>query len=573
LWLAALLSLALNAAGLTWGLPARWHPDEKADVTSRMVAGAGLSPDSYVNPSLPLYVMLGPVWLQDRAARAGLLPGVAADPLLLGRGLSALAGAVAVLVLGLAAWRAHPGLGALPALLLACLPGFVNLCHFATPEPWLLLGTAATLAVAVAHAEGRAPAPVLGLLLGLTASSKYTAAALVVPVLAAVWLREPDERDRAGPAWLGALGLAGLGLGLALMSGGDAALAARLRLEDVRLLHPESAVRFTRRLALLFLLSGTAAAAVAAFARAGRPWARRLARREVAVVAVTAMAGFLAGSPFVILEPVRFLSGLAFNDQTRFEYKGLTGSGTSFLPYLRLLADGLTGPVLVAAALGLLAATGRALRGERASAIVALAALAPYALVAASAHQALRFLAPTFPAAAWLAALGLAALPGLRVRRAAAALVLTRAALGSLLLVRLFYVDARRQAARWMGEHIPPGASVDLIANLPGYAPTLPPGRTLRVVPTLSREMAPADRFAEAAQRYPGEASDWLVLTASYYERFLDHPDQRPERAQFFRALLDGQAGFEVAARFRQQGWLRPPAEFLDPEIVILRKG
>jgi hypothetical protein len=119
---------------------------------------------------------------------------------------------------------------------------------------------------------------------------------------------------------------------------------------------------------------------------------------------------------------------------------------------------------------------------------------------------------------------------------------------------------------------VPAGATVDLIANLPGYAPPVPPGRTLRVVPTLSREMAPEDRFREAAARYPAEASPWLVLTASYYERFLDHPDQRPDRAAFFRDLLEGRGGFEVAARFKQQGWLRPEVEFVDPEIVILRR-
>jgi hypothetical protein len=119
---------------------------------------------------------------------------------------------------------------------------------------------------------------------------------------------------------------------------------------------------------------------------------------------------------------------------------------------------------------------------------------------------------------------------------------------------------------------VPSGATVDLIANNPGYAPTVPPGRTLRVVPTLSREMAPADRFADAARRYSSEASGWLILTASYYERFLDHPDQQPERAAFFRDLLAGRQGFEVAARFRQQGWRRPQAEFLDPEIVVLKK-
>jgi hypothetical protein len=572
LWWAALLSLALNSAGLTWGLPARWHPDEKADVAAKMAEGHGLAPDSFVNPSLPLYVMFGPVWLQERAARAGLLRGHAADPLWLARSLSALAGAAAVLVLGLAAWRAHPGLGAGPAFLLAVLPGFVNLCHFATPEPWLLLGTAATLAVAVAHVDGRAGATALGVALGLTASTKYTAAALLVPALAAVWLRDGDGRDRGGPVWLGALGLATVSLGLALVAGGDVALAARLRLDDARLLHPESALRFTRRMGVAALVLGSLAVAAAALARMGRPWAARAARRQTTVLIGAAAAAFVAGSPYVLLDPLAFLSALAFNDQTRFEYKGLTGSGTSFGPYLRLLAEGATGPVLLASGAGLLVAAGRALRRDRAAAVVALGAVAPYVLVAASAHQALRFVAPVLPPAAWLAALGLSALPGLRARRAASALVLARAAIGAVLVVRLFHVDARRQATRWIERNVPPGATVDVISNLPGYAPTMPPGRTLRVVPTLSREMAPADRFAEAAARYPAEASPWLILTASYYERFLDHPDQRPERAAFFRALLEGRAGFEIAARFRQEGWKRPPAEFLDPEIVILRR-
>jgi hypothetical protein len=184
----------------------------------------------------------------------------------------------------------------------------------------------------------------------------------------------------------------------------------------------------------------------------------------------------------------------------------------------------------------------------------------------------MRFLAPALPAAAWLAALGLASLRSQRARAAGTALVVARLALGAALVIRLFFVDSRVAAARWLEAHVPAGATVDLIANNPGYAPALPPGRTLRVVPTLSREMAPADRFIDAARRYPAEASDWLVLTASYYERFLDHPDQRPERAAFFRDLLGGRGGFEVKARFRQQGWLRPEAEFLDPEIVVLRK-
>jgi hypothetical protein len=537
-----------------------------------MAATGSLSPDSYVNPSLPLYVMAGPIAVQDALARAGALGGHLADPLLLGRALSALAGAAAVLVLGLAAWRAHPPLGALPAWLLAVLPGFVNLCHFATPEPWLLLGTAATLALAVAHAEGRAPAALLGLALGLTASTKYTAAALVVPVVAAVWLRDGEPHERPGTPWVALLGAAALAGGAWLLLGGDAAIAARLRMDDARLLHPESAARFMRRAGLAGAAAGAFALGLAGATASGWKGGARLARRALAIVAVSALAGFVLGSPLALAEPWRLLSGLAFNDQTRFEYKGLVGEGTSFGAYAGLLVDAATGPALLAALAGLAIAAARGRRGDRAALVVALAAAAPFLLVAASAHRAMRFLAPVLPPFAWLAALGLSAVRERRTRRIAAALVLARAALAALLVVRLFHVDSRRLAARWIERNVPAGTTVDLIANLPGYAPALPPGRTLRVVPTLSREMAPAERFREAAARYPAEASEWLVLTASYYERFLDHPDQQPERAAFFRDLLGGKGGFDVVARFRQQGWLRPAAEFVDPEIVVLRR-
>jgi hypothetical protein len=204
---------------------------------------------------------------------------------------------------------------------------------------------------------------------------------------------------------------------------------------------------------------------------------------------------------------------------------------------------------------------------------VVAGALAPYWMVASSGHQAMRFLAPAFPAVVVLAALAVLSLPSLPIRRVVAGVLVARAALASVLVLRLFFVDSRLQAARWLEAHTVPGETLDLIANNPGYAPAAPPGRVLRVVPTLSREMAPADRFAEAASRYPAEASPWLVLTASYYERFLQHPDQRPERTRFFADLLAGRGGFEVAARFQQTGWRRPPAEFLDPEIVVLRRG
>jgi hypothetical protein len=146
----------VNLAGITWGLPARWHPDEKADVAARMARAGTLEPDSFINPSLPLYVEWPFLWIQARATEGDARAG---DPLLLGRILCALAGASAVFVIGLAAGRLRRDLGLLAAASLALSPGVANLCHFATPEPWLLLGTAVTVLFALEHLRGTRDRP------------------------------------------------------------------------------------------------------------------------------------------------------------------------------------------------------------------------------------------------------------------------------------------------------------------------------------------------------------------------------------------------------------------------------
>jgi len=238
-----------------------------------------------------------------------------------------------------------------------------------------------------------------------------------------------------------------------------------------------------------------------------------------------------------------------------------------------LLADALTVPVLAAALLGLGVAGVRAWRGGKAAIVVMLAAVAPFVLVASSGHRALRFVAPVLPAAAWLGALTLASIRARGPRLGLTAAVLARSGVAALLVVRLFFVDSRLRAERWMERNVPRGATVDVITNHDGYAPRVPEGRNERRLRTLSREMAPPERFEEAAARYLFEPSEWLVLTAAFYERFLQNPGQRPERTRFFENLLNGKAGFSVAARFREEGWRRPAAdEFLDPEIVVLRR-
>ena len=126
---------------------------------------------------------------------------------------------------------------------------------------------------------------------------------------------------------MGVAGVLALAAGCVLLAGPGAALAASLHLDDARLLRPERAAAFVERLgACLARPRRRPRSCSAALAAAGVRAAQRLARVEIAIVAAAAIAGFLLGTPFAALEPRAFLSDLAFNDQTRFEYKGLTGA-------------------------------------------------------------------------------------------------------------------------------------------------------------------------------------------------------------------------------------------------------
>jgi len=211
--------------------------------------------------------------------------------------------------------------------------------------------------------------------------------------------------------------------------------------------------------ALLLMAAGAALFAVGVASRRGASWARPLARLEVILVAAVAALAFAAATPYAVLRPQAFLSDLAFNQQTRHEYKGLVGAATSFGPYLELLAGALTGPLAITALAGLVVGAARAVRGDHGAAVVLGGALAPYLLVASSGHQAMRFLVPALPAAAMAAALALRAIPPPRARAPLAGLVLARAALGSALVVRLFFVDSRYAAARWLDAHVPASAA------------------------------------------------------------------------------------------------------------------
>ena len=191
----------------------------------------------------------------------------------------------------------------------------------------------------------------------------------------------------------------------------------------------------------------------------------------------------------------------------------------------------------------------------------------------------MRFLAPALPAPrpGWPRSAS-RALPRRRARRRRwPALVLARAALArGCSCVRLFFVDSRLRAARWLEAHVPAGRDRRPHREQPRLRARAS-RRAARCAscPRSRARWRRAERFAEAARALSArEASPWLVLTASYYERFLDHPEQRPGAGR----LLPGPAGGPRRVRGRgalppgRAGGGRRPSSWI-PEIVVLKKS
>jgi hypothetical protein len=86
----------------------------------------------------------------------------------------------------------------------------------------------------------------------------------------------------------------------------------------------------------------------------------------------------------------------------------------------------------------------------------------------------------------------------------------------------------------------------------------------------------PREKFDEAAAGFYATATDPIVDSDFYWDRYTDRPWVYPERTAFYRQLLAGKdrAGYEPVARFTLQNpwWLDPRPERIAPEIVVFGK-
>lgn len=547
---ATLVGGAARLSTVTWGAPFLLHPDERGFVMweAGTIEWRGLvqgdwRPRTTTYGPLMYELAIGLKWLflggpgeaREEArqygdeweyVRAAIEDGPERAPFSLVRwthvvrAAGAIGSAVAIALLGVAAWMlAGARAGAITAWLAALSAGLVQASHFATTDSLLMIWIAMLLHACAGLARGGRGGYALyaGVALGLTAATKMTGLVLlaIVPIAIAASAGGggPLRSDRR---------IAGHWLGRSI-----AALATR-----------RFALVVVSTLALYALLC---------------PWA--FFDREAYFDVPAHVSGRAV-----------FLSQYTDSDYEFWDWRFPYNGTTPFLYHLTHVIPYAVGvPVMLAG----LAGMGRWWRRDAVAARVALlAALPTFLLVGPWGVKTIRYVLPVVPglllgAGAWCAR----AWDRGALARALVVLVIAAGCARGLAFTAMFREDDPRVlAGRWLLEHAERG---DVVVVGPEGSYTAPlgtnddgVGREGGPIPGLRIRRIWQGRPADVPAHVDAMLRDarFVVVGEVYLRRAL-HPEaswRARDQARFYRALFDGETGFERVATFAREPRLGP---------------
>ncbi|HTI36999.1 MAG TPA: glycosyltransferase family 39 protein [Vicinamibacterales bacterium] len=522
---------AASLTGLDWGLPYQWHTDEKVTQALNVLHSSKRDPDYFINPHLHIYLVAAAFEIAHRrypAAHVGrALPEIL--PMLdadsTGRALQ------------FTAMRLARGISVLFGL--------------STLYVLFVIGRRSW-----DDATGLLAAAFAAVTMGLVNLWHFATPEALLILLTLLALGSLDRL--MAQATYRSYAVTGLLVGLACSTKYTACLLA------VPVLAAHAAVR-------------------------GRSSLDARSVRHLATAAAASLAGFLAGTPLVIVDWKQFW-------QFGVEYNWYTGAPTgtlievrhSYGPYLALLADGLGWPLLVLSGIGLAAAIRRLIRdrldaSRRSLLIHVIWIVSFYGFYGLSPHHALRFIMPIAPSLVLLAAVCSVAagrvrrVPVRRVVVLSIALVLVYSAIYTGRADDMFLNDTRYAAGRYLTDALTPGGRLDFF-EIEAYLPYFNrPCPGLRFVPFVDHVTLHGARFWETADDYLRDSNAPIVDSDFYWDRYLDNPRGYPERAEFYRFLLTGTDpnGFHPIARFAfaNPRWLNPRPERVAPDVVVFGKS
>jgi hypothetical protein len=199
-WVALSIGAALRFYGISFGLPANFHPDEvpKVNAIMRMVDGKALDPQYFLHPSLLLYLTYG---MNHLLHLIGIEGSFRETAFLAGRLVSALAGLGSIVLTYQIGKRLFSKeTGGMAAVLLAVFPLHVTCSRYLKEDSLLTFVVLASVLVTIVavQTQRRALLLVAGFLAGCTAGAKYSGILMAVVPASAPWIAsrsiKPDMR-------------------------------------------------------------------------------------------------------------------------------------------------------------------------------------------------------------------------------------------------------------------------------------------------------------------------------------------------------------------------------------------